>query len=95
VTVYVIAQLTFTDIAAYRRYQKAFPEVFANSGGKVLVADEAPQVLEGSWSGNKVVVLAFPDEAAARRFQEDPLYLEISKDRMAGADAVVLQVKGL
>ena len=93
-TVYTIAQLKFTDIAAYRRYQKAFPAVFAKFDAKVLAADEAPRVLEGEWPCDKVVILAFPDEAEAQRFGQSPEYREIARDRIAGADAVVLLVKG-
>ncbi len=93
-TVYSIAQLKFTDIDAYRRYQKAFPEVFAKFNAKVLVADEAPIVLEGEWPRDKVVILAFPDEAEARRFAASPDYQAIARDRKAGADAVVIMAKG-
>lgn len=92
--VYTIAQLKFTDIDAYRRYQKAFPAVFAGFNAKVLVADESPRVLEGEWPRDKIVILSFPDETEARRFAESPEYREIAKDRKAGADAVVLMVKG-
>ncbi len=92
--VYTIAQLKFTDIDAYRRYQKAFPAVFAKFNAKVLAADEAPRVLEGDWPRDKIVILAFPDEAEARRFAGSPEYQEIAKDRKAGADAIVLMVKG-
>ena len=93
-TVYTLAQLKFTDIDAYRRYQKAFPAVFAKFNGKVVAADEAPRVLEGDWPRNKVVILSFPDEAEAMRFSRSPEYEAIAKDRKAGADAVVLLVKG-
>jgi uncharacterized protein (DUF1330 family) len=94
-TVYTIAQLKFKDIVAYRRYQQAFPAVFARFNAKLLAADETPKVVEGEWSGDKVVMLAFPDEAEARRFHEDPEYQAIAADRHAGADAVVLQVQAL
>jgi uncharacterized protein (DUF1330 family) len=92
--VYTIAQLKFKDLASYRRYQKAFPAVFARFKAKLLAADETPEVVEGEWSGDKVVLLAFPDEAEARRFQEDPEYQAIAVDRHAGADATVLRVRG-
>ena len=93
-TVYTIAQLKFTDLPAYRRYQKAFPAVFAQFNARVLAADEAPVVLEGDWPRDKVVILAFPDEAEAQRFGASPEYAEIARDRKAGADAVILMVKG-
>ncbi|MES2898913.1 MAG: DUF1330 domain-containing protein [Pseudomonadota bacterium] len=92
--VYTIAQLTFHDLKAYRRYERAFPAIFTRFNGKLLAADEAPQVLEGQWTGDKVVVLAFPDEAEAKRFHDDPEYLAIAKDRHAGADATILRVRG-
>jgi uncharacterized protein (DUF1330 family) len=92
--VYSIAQLKFTDSEAYRRYQKAFPAVFAKFNAKVLVADEAPRVLEGDWPRDKVVILEFPDEAEAFRFGSSPEYQAIAKDRKAGADAVVIMAKG-
>jgi uncharacterized protein (DUF1330 family) len=94
-TVYTIAQLKFTDIASYRRYQKAFPSVFARFNAKLLAADETPVVLEGDWPHDKIVVMSFPDEDEARRFSEDPEYQAIAADRKAGADAVVLMVKGM
>ena len=94
-TVYSIAQLTFTDIDAYRRYQKAFPAVFAKFNATVLVADEAPVVIEGEWPCDKVVILAFPDEAEARRFGASPEYQAIARDRKSGADAVVIMAKGI
>ena len=93
-TVYSIAQLKFTDVDAYRRYQRAFPAVFAKFNAKVLVADEAPVVLEGDWPRDKIVILAFPNEAEARRFGASPEYQAIAKDRKAGADAVVIMARG-
>ena len=94
-TVYTIAQLKFKDLASYRRYQKAFPSVFARFNAKVLAADEEPVVLEGDWPYDKVVILAFPDEDEARRFSEDSGYQAIAVDRKAGADTVALMVKGM
>lgn len=79
----------------YRRYQAAFPAVFARYGGEVLVADERPQVLEGDWRGDKVVLLKFADAEAARRFSDSDDYRAISEDRRAGADAVALLLAGL
>jgi uncharacterized protein (DUF1330 family) len=38
--------------------------------------------------------MSFPDEAAYRAWADSPEYLEISKDRKAGAQAVALLAKG-
>jgi uncharacterized protein (DUF1330 family) len=95
VTVYAIAQLKFTDRAAYDRYQAKFMAVFRHHPGTLLAADESPQVVEGQWDREKVVLMSFPDAGAFDGWAQSPEYQEISKDRRAGADSVVLLVKGL
>ncbi|GAB7142603.1 DUF1330 domain-containing protein [Mycobacterium riyadhense] len=94
-TVYAIAQLRFSDRTAYDRYQAKFIEVFRRHAGTLLAADESPEVVEGEWDRDKVVLMSFPDEDAFRGWAQSAEYQEISKDRRAGADTVVLLAKGL
>ena len=94
-TVYALAQLTITDRRAYDRYQARFLDVLAGFRGRLLAADESPHVVEGRWDREKVVLLAFPDEAAFREWAESPAYQAIAVDRKAGSDAVVLLVRGI
>jgi uncharacterized protein (DUF1330 family) len=94
-SVYAIAQLWIHDAAAYGRYVDRFTDVMKNYKGRVLVADESPVVLEGSWDGSKIVVISFPDEASFREWAESPEYLEIAEDRKAGAKSVIVLVKGI
>jgi uncharacterized protein (DUF1330 family) len=93
-TVYVIVQLKMTDRTAYDRYQARFFEVFRKFSGRLLSADEHPRVLEGHWGCDKLVLMSFPDEAAFQAWATSSEYLEISKDRKAGAEAIVLLAKG-
>jgi uncharacterized protein (DUF1330 family) len=94
-TIYLIAQLRFTRRDLYDRYQSRFAGVFAKFKGRLVVADEQPRVLEGKWYHDKIVIMEFPDEPAAREFRESEEYRAIAADRNAGADAIVLSVKGL
>ena len=94
-TVYAIAQLRFTDRTAYDRYQMRFVDVFRRYHGTLLAADERPQVVEGSWDRDKVVLMSFPDESEFRLWSESDEYQEISKNRVTGADTLVLLVEGL
>ena len=94
-SVYAIAQLWIHDQVTYRRYVDRFMEVFKNYKGRVLVADESPVILEGARDGNKVIVVSFPNEASFRDWAESPEYLEIAKDRKAGAKSVIMLVKGV
>jgi uncharacterized protein (DUF1330 family) len=60
----------------------------------LLSADKHPRVLEGHWGRDKLVLMSFPDEAAFQAWATSSEYLEISKDRKAGAEAIVLLAKG-
>jgi uncharacterized protein (DUF1330 family) len=90
----VIVQLKMIDREAYDRYQARFFDVFRKFGGRLLSADEHPAVLEGRWDRDKLVLMSFPEEAAFAAWANSPDYLEISKDRKAGAEAIVLLAKG-
>ena len=93
-TVYVVARLSIHDRARYQRYSDAFMPVLTKYGGRLLVSDEHPEVVEGQWPGDKVVLLAFPDRDAFTSWSRSPEYREIAKDRIAAADAVVLLTRG-
>lgn len=93
--VYVIAQISITDRAAYERYQARFLDVFKQFKGKLLAAEEAPEVVEGNWSREKIVLMYFPDKHAFEEWAFSPAYQEIAKDRKAGSDGVVLLVKSI
>jgi uncharacterized protein (DUF1330 family) len=97
--VYALAQLRIHDPERYGRYMSnfvaRFVDVCGKFGGKMLAADDAPRVLEGEWwDRNKVVLMEFPDAAAFTAWAASPEYNEIAVDRKAGAEAVVLLIKG-
>ncbi|WIM93314.1 DUF1330 domain-containing protein [Actinoplanes oblitus] len=93
-TVYAIAQLTIHDRDGYGRYVAAFMPILQQYGGRLLVADEHPEIVEGQWDGDKVVVVAFPDRNALDAWANSAEYRQISKDRLAATDGVVLAVRG-
>jgi uncharacterized protein (DUF1330 family) len=93
-SLYVVVQLKMIDRAAYDRYQARFFDVFKKFSGRLLSADESPTVLEGTWDRDKLVLMSFPDEAAFQAWAGSPEYLDISKDRKAGAQGIVLLAKG-
>jgi uncharacterized protein (DUF1330 family) len=68
--------------------------VFRKFSGRLLSADEHPAVIEGKWDRDKLVLMSFPDAAAYRAWADSPDYLEISRDRKAGAEAIVLLAAG-
>jgi uncharacterized protein (DUF1330 family) len=94
-SVFIIAQLRFKDRELYNKYQARFAEVFRKFKGKLIAAEEHAHILEGDNAPDKVVILEFPDETAAQEFHSSSEYREIAIDRQAGADALVLQVRGI
>jgi uncharacterized protein (DUF1330 family) len=93
-SVYAIVQLSIRDRPRYDRYSEALPAVLDQYGGRLLVADDEPRVLEGEWSGNRVVLLEFDDRAAFRAFAGSPEYQVIVGDRLASGDTVTTLVRG-
>jgi uncharacterized protein (DUF1330 family) len=93
--VIAIAQLSFTDVEAYRRYQARFMEVFSRFSGTLLVADENPALIEGDVRPDKVVVMRFPSAADFHAWADSADYQEIARDRQAGARATILLVRTL
>lgn len=93
--VYVIAQISITDREAYNRYQSRFLDVFRQFKGKLLAAEENPEVVEGEWDREKVVLMYFPDKHAFEEWAFSPEYQEIAKDRKAGSEGVFLLVKSI
>ena len=94
-SVYAIAQISIHDRESYNKYQSRFLDVFKKYRGELLAADEKPQVLEGVWEREKIILMKFPDEQAFREWAFSPEYQEISKDRQAGSEGVVLLIQGI
>jgi len=82
---YVVATMTVHDPETYRRYTDRTPSIVARHGGRFLTRGSDVATLEGEPFGQRMVLLEFPDEAAARAFYDDPDYQEVSGFRRAAA----------
>jgi uncharacterized protein (DUF1330 family) len=80
-----------TGIGAYA--QQAIPTIL-QAGGQVLVADDAPELIEGSWHGNRTVLLEFESVAAARNWYRSAEYQGLVGQRHAAADSNAVIVAG-
>ncbi len=94
-TVYTVAQLTITDRTAYNRYREGFMATLTPFGGRLLAADENPRLIEGSWQGDKVVIIAFESVAQVDAWFASHDYVKIAVDRKAGSHGPVLIVEGI
>ncbi|MBW6495614.1 MAG: DUF1330 domain-containing protein [Burkholderiaceae bacterium] len=81
---YVIADVKVSDAARYEGYRALSPAAVAAAGGEFVVRGGQSAVLEGDWQPGRLVIVRFPDFAAARSFYDSTLY---SQARAARAGA--------
>ena len=94
-SVYIIAQIDIHDQNEYDKYAQGARPLFPGYRCEVLVADEAPNLLEGEWPYNKTVVIRFEDEAEALRWYRSPEYQAIIKFRLNSSKTNLILAKGL
>jgi uncharacterized protein (DUF1330 family) len=94
-TVYAIAQISIHDRERYNSYASRFMDVLLKYEGRLLSADEQPEVIEGEWPHQKVVLMSFKDRESFEKWAYSAEYQEISKDRVAATTGVVILAKGL
>ncbi len=92
---YALAQISIHDRTRYDRYVAAFMPVLLKYQGRLLAADEAPHVVEGTWPYDKVILMAFDSRESFDRWANSPEYQEISRDRVAATDGVVVVADGV
>lgn len=92
---YLVAQLTVADPKSFEAYRDVVPEVIARHGGRYLVRGGAIEAMEGILPHQRLVIIAFPDMAAARSFYQSPDYQEILPLRLDAAEGAVVLVEGL
>jgi uncharacterized protein (DUF1330 family) len=92
---YVIADIDVHDAEQYAHYVAAVGATIAAYGGRAVARAGALDHLEGDWRPKAVVMLAFDDLAAARRWYDSPEYQEVKKLRDGAATLSLVAVDGL
>jgi uncharacterized protein (DUF1330 family) len=89
---FVLAQLAISDRAKYERYARAVPATLEPYGGTVVVADDAPHVLEGAWANDRVVMIGFPGPDDALAWAASDAYRRIAplREQSTTTTAVLL-----
>lgn len=91
---YVIADVEVHDPAAYAEYAAGVGATLDAHGGRFLVRGGAPEGLEGDWDPSRIVVLAFPDRAAARDWIDSAAYAPLRARRQAASTGRLVLVDG-
>jgi uncharacterized protein (DUF1330 family) len=92
---YVIAEVSnSTDQAKLDEYRRGNTEVVARHGGRFLVRGGDLEVIEGDRDPQRIVVIEFPDRAAARAWYDDPDYERLKALRQSASDTDLILVEG-
>lgn len=74
-SVYVVSEVEVLDEDAAQRYRNLAAPSIDKFGGRYLVRGAIPSMLEGDWDpAERVVVVEFPSEEAARAWYNSPEY---------------------
>ena len=91
---YVIAEIDVTDPVLYERYKPLAAAAIAAAGGRYLVRGGETVALEGAPAG-RLVILEFPNAAAAQAFYDGPDYAEARRIRERAAKSRVIIADGV
>lgn len=91
---YLVVSITVTKPEMFEEYRKLAGPAVAQYGGKFLVRGGSRTVLEGSFDGNRLVVVEFPTTEHARTFYDSSEYQAAREKRIGGADFNMVLVEG-
>jgi uncharacterized protein (DUF1330 family) len=73
--VYVVSEVAVLDEETAQRYRDLAALSIDEFGGRYLVRGAVPSMLEGDWDpAERVVIVEFPSENAARAWYDSPEY---------------------
>ncbi len=91
---YVIADVTVKNPDSYAEYRKQVLPTITKYGGRFIVRGGAHETLEGDWRPGRVVVIEFPDMAAARAWHRSKEYGPLVKLRQSASTSRLILVEG-
>jgi uncharacterized protein (DUF1330 family) len=92
---YVVVNVTVHDPVPYATYRLLAPPTIEAYGGRYLARGGAVDVKEGNWSPARLVLLEFPDAAAARAWWDSREYAVAKALRQSCSDAELVIVEGV
>ena len=93
---YVIADVRDArDEDALAEYRRGNSESVARHGGRFMVRGGALELLEGEWDTRRIVIMEFPDMAAARGWYESEDYAPLKELRRSASDTRIILVDGV
>lgn len=90
--VYVVMGQQIPDPGLLADYRERNAPLIASHGGRILVRGGAQERFEGTWGPERIVILEFPDRAAALAWYDSAEYapLKALRHRHAQTDMIIV-----
>ena len=82
------------DAEALGEYRRRNTDAVARHGGRFIVRGGEIELLEGEWDTRRIIVIEFPDMAAARGWYESEDYAPLRTLRQSASDTNLILVEG-
>lgn len=93
---FVIADTKIENAAEYEEYKGKARAIAESYGGVYRARGGELEVIDAQlWSPTRVVIIEFPDMAAARAFAHSAEYAPVAKLRHASAQSTVIILDGM
>ena len=92
---YIIADVEITDPVQYAAYIRVVPPTIAKFGGRFVVRGGKTDVLEGSWTPKRLVILEFPTAYHAREWWSSEDYSAPKALRQSASIGNLILVEGV
>lgn len=92
---YLIADVTVTDQALYDTYRQQVGATVAAHGGRFIVRGGAAQLLQGTSTPGRSVVVEFPDMAQLQAWYRSAEYQPLIALRQRASTGTLIAVEGV
>jgi uncharacterized protein (DUF1330 family) len=91
---YLILDLSIKDFESFKEYIEKIPIFIQKYHGRYIVQGVEPEVMEGDWKPERVVVIEFPSKEGAKNFLDDPEARALFDIRHKSTTSKLLLVEG-
>lgn len=92
---YVITEIDITDPKGYEEYKRMGPPTVAAYGGQFIARGGKMEILEGSWSPKRIVILQFDSVERATEWWNSKEYRTAKRVRHRTAITNMIVVDGV
>ncbi len=91
---YLVLDFSIIDVAAFMEYVEKIPTYLSKHNGRYLVEGVTPNIVEGNWRPDKIVLLEFDTKDNTNNFLSDIDVKKLFEIRHKTTNSNLIQVTG-